>query len=71
MTDATVVNPTLEGDESRGPDSVPALPLERAREFARQSKAKSTLQGYKSDWRDFGVGARLTSFARCQRVQKP
>ncbi len=53
MTDPTTVSPAAESEEPRGPDSVPALPLERAREFARQSKAKSTLQGYKADWQDF------------------
>jgi site-specific recombinase XerD len=27
--------------------------LERARDFAKQSKAKNTLRGYRSDWKDF------------------
>ncbi|MBZ5635184.1 MAG: tyrosine-type recombinase/integrase [Acidobacteriia bacterium] len=27
--------------------------LDRAREFARQSKAENTLRGYRADWRDF------------------
>src|ERR1022692_1369216 len=27
--------------------------LERAREFARQSKAENTLRGYRGDWKDF------------------
>jgi site-specific recombinase XerD len=34
-------------------DLVPPTPLEQAREFARRSKAESTLRGYRSDWRDF------------------
>ena len=31
----------------------PSPSLEQAREFARHSKAESTLRGYQSDWRDF------------------
>ena len=38
--------------ESAGADLVPPS-LERAREFARLSKAESTLRGYRADWRDF------------------
>jgi site-specific recombinase XerD len=34
-------------------DLVPPTPLEQAREFARHSKAESTLRGYRADWRDF------------------
>jgi site-specific recombinase XerD len=41
------VNPT------KGADLVPSPSLERAREFARQSKAENTLRGYRSDWKDF------------------
>ena len=36
----------------RGADLVPPS-LERAREFARHSKADNTLRGYRSDWREF------------------
>jgi len=35
-----------------GADLVPPS-LERARDFARQSKAKNTLRGYRADWKDF------------------
>lgn len=31
----------------------PLPSLERAREFARRSKAENTLRGYQADWRDF------------------
>jgi site-specific recombinase XerD len=31
----------------------PLPSLERAREFARQSKAENTLRGYRADWKDF------------------
>jgi site-specific recombinase XerD len=36
----------------KGADLVP-LPLDQAREFARHSKAESTLRGYRADWRHF------------------
>jgi site-specific recombinase XerD len=36
----------------KGADIVPPS-LDKAREFARQSKAASTLRGYRSDWREF------------------
>ncbi len=37
-----------------GADANPPLaPLDRAREFARQSKAQNTLRGYRADWREF------------------
>jgi integrase len=39
--------------ETGGTDLVPSPSLEQAREFARQSKAESTLRGYRTDWRDF------------------
>jgi site-specific recombinase XerD len=45
--DLVPVNPT-----EREADLVP-LPSEAAREFARRSKAESTLRGYRADWRDF------------------
>jgi integrase len=45
--DLVPVNPTA-GEA----DLVP-LPSETAREFARRSKAESTLRGYRADWRDF------------------
>jgi hypothetical protein len=45
-------------------DILPSTSLEQAREFARHSKAASTLRGYRADWRNFtawceahGVGA--------------
>jgi integrase len=37
----------------KGADIVPPSALERAREFARRSKAENTLRGYRADWRDF------------------
>jgi len=37
----------------KGADLVPLPSLERAREFARQSKAENTLRGYRGDWKDF------------------
>jgi site-specific recombinase XerD len=36
-----------------GADLVPSPSLERAREFARQSKAENTLRGYRGDWKNF------------------
>jgi site-specific recombinase XerD len=39
--------------EEKGTDVVPSTSLEQAREFARQSKAESTLRGYRTDWRNF------------------
>jgi len=38
--------------QGTGADIVPPS-LDRAREFARNSKAQNTLRGYRSDWRDF------------------
>jgi site-specific recombinase XerD len=38
---------------TKGADMVPSPSLERAREFARQSKAENTLRGYRGDWKDF------------------
>jgi integrase len=54
--------PAIITSEERA-DLVPPTPLEQAREFARHSKAESTLRGYRADWRDFcgwceGHGAR-------------
>ena len=37
----------------KGADLVPLPSLERAREFARHSKAENTLRGYRGDWKDF------------------
>jgi len=37
----------------RDGDIAPRPSLERAREFARQSKAENTLRGYRGDWKDF------------------
>ena len=36
-----------------GADNAAPPSLEQAREFARRSKAESTLRGYRSDWREF------------------
>ena len=47
-SEVVAVNPT-----GTGADLVPSPSLERAREFARQSKAENTLRGYRSDWKDF------------------
>jgi len=38
--------------ETKGADLIP-LSLDLAREFARRSKAESTLRGYSTDWREF------------------
>lgn len=46
--EVVAVNPT-----GTGPDLVRSPSLERAREFARQSKAENTLRGYRGDWKDF------------------
>lgn len=46
--EVVAVNP-----KGTGADLVPSPSLERAREFARQSKAESTLRGYRGDWKDF------------------
>jgi len=45
-----VIGPIMGG---KGADIVPSPALEQAREFARQSKAETTLRGYRADWRDF------------------
>ena len=45
--EVVAVNPT------KGADLVPSPSLDRAREFARQSKAENTLRGYRGDWKDF------------------
>src|ERR1039457_6451248 len=37
----------------RDGDIAPLPSLERAREFARQSKAENTLRGYRGDWKNF------------------
>ncbi len=51
MSAATeVIGPIQSARE--GAELVPPS-LERAREFARQSKAENTLRGYRADWRDF------------------
>ena len=39
--------------ETGGADLVPSPSLEKAREFARHSKAENTLRGYRTDWKDF------------------
>jgi integrase len=46
-SEVVAANPT------KGADLVPSPSLERAREFARQSKAENTLRGYRGDWKDF------------------
>jgi site-specific recombinase XerD len=48
MTDQELIGPV----QDKGADIVPP-PLERARDFARQSKAENTLRGYRADWREF------------------
>ena len=40
-------------NRTKGADLVPSPSIERAREFARQSKAENTLRGYRGDWKDF------------------
>jgi site-specific recombinase XerD len=50
MNDSTEIVGPVQRD--KGADLVPSS-LDRAREFARQSKADNTLRGYRSDWRDF------------------
>ena len=51
MTPAIEVIGPIEGCE--GAVLVPSPSLDRAREFARQSKAENTLRGYRTDWRHF------------------
>src|SRR5690242_11481743 len=50
MTDSTEVVGPVQSD--KGEDLIPPS-LDKAREFARHSKAENTLRGYRSDWRDF------------------
>jgi len=51
IVDATeVISPVLDRE---GTELAPSPSMEQAREFARHSKAESTLRGYQSDWRDF------------------
>ena len=50
MSDSTEITGPIQHD--KGTDLAPSS-LDRAREFARHSKAESTLRGYRSDWRDF------------------
>ena len=47
-----VTESALITQHDKGADLVPPS-LDRAREFARLSKAESTLRGYRADWRDF------------------
>jgi integrase len=47
--DTAVIGPV---NGTTGADIVPPS-LDQAREFARHSKAESTLRGYRADWRDF------------------
>jgi integrase len=50
MTEPTeVIGPI----QSNGGGDIVPRSLEQAREFARHSKAESTLRGYSADWRDF------------------
>jgi|HubBroStandDraft_6_1064221.scaffolds.fasta_scaffold366504_2 integrase len=46
-SEIVAVNPT------KGADLVPSPSLDRAQEFARQSKAENTLRGYRGDWKHF------------------
>jgi site-specific recombinase XerD len=48
---ATAIVGPVPGD-TKGAALIP-LSLDRAREFARHSKAENTLRGYRADWRDF------------------
>ena len=50
MSDSTEITGPIQN--GKGTDLVPSS-LDQAREFARHSKAESTLRGYRSDWRDF------------------
>src|SRR5690349_13325833 len=50
MSDSTEIIGPVKSD--KGAD-LAAPSLDRAREFARHSKAENTLRGYRSDWRDF------------------
>src|SRR5512132_1293964 len=50
MSDSTEITGPLQS--GKGADLVPSS-LDQAKEFARHSKAESTLRGYRSDWRDF------------------
>src|SRR5690242_14227839 len=50
MSDSTAITGPIRPD--KGTDLAPSS-LDRAREFARNSKAENTLRGYRSDWRDF------------------
>src|SRR5579872_4673126 len=50
MSESTEMVGPVQHDE--GTDLVPSS-LDRAREFARHSKAENTLRGYRTDWRDF------------------
>jgi hypothetical protein len=47
--DKAVIGPVR---DDKGADIVPPS-LDRAREFARRSKAENTLRGYRADWREF------------------
>jgi hypothetical protein len=62
-----VVGPIIA--ETGGTDLVPSPSLEQAREFARQSKAESTLRGYRSDWRIFASRVIRTTWPRCPRLR--
>ena len=50
MPGMEIVGPVRQ--EETGADLVPPS-LDKAREFARQSKAENTIRGYRSDWKDF------------------
>jgi site-specific recombinase XerD len=50
MTDSAEILGPVAND--KGAELVPPS-LDKAREFARHSKAENTLRGYRSDWRDF------------------
>jgi hypothetical protein len=53
MTAGELMLPIQGGKGTMGADIVPSPALDKAREFARHSKAENTLRGYRADWRDF------------------
>ncbi len=53
MNGELIVTTAERGGAIAPPPVAPIPSLDQAREFARQSKAESTIRGYQSDWRDF------------------
>jgi integrase len=52
MDDDRILKPTKESQTVADPILLPAVPS-KVQEYIRASKAKNTLRGYESDWRDF------------------